>query len=179
MGAWVLLIVAPCSVLGSDLPSLMEQLRLVRYRSGTKPADFRGPTLDTRPVSLAALRGKVVLVNFWATWCVECRPELPVLERLHRELGSRGLAVVGVNARERRETIAHYVREIGLSFPVVLDPDGAIAAQYGVIGLPATFLIDRDGRAVAFAIGPREWGGGHARALLAALLTEPRPPWSR
>lgn len=175
----MLLIVAPCSAFGADLPSLMEPLRLVRYRPGTMPADFGGPTLDTRPVSLAGLRGKVVLVNFWATWCVECRPELPVLERLHRELGARGFAVVGVSARERRETIAHYVREIGLSFPVVLDPEGAIAAQYGVIGLPATFLIGRDGRAVAFAIGPREWGGGHARALLAALLTEPAPPWSR
>jgi thiol-disulfide isomerase/thioredoxin len=154
---------------------LLKPLDLVRYRSGTTPADLRGTTVDARPASLSALRGKVVLVNFWASWCLDCRLEMPVLERLHRELGPQDLAVDGVNVRESGETISRYASELGLSFPLVLDPHGAIAAQYGMIGLPATFLVGRDGRAVVFAIGAREWDGASARALLGTLLAEPAP----
>ena len=121
------------------------------------------------------LRGKVVLVNFWASWCLECRPEMPVLERLHREFGPRGLAVVGINAREETETVARYARALGLTFPLVLDRDGNMNRSYGVLGLPTTFIIGRDGRAVAFAVGAREWAGPPARALIEALLAEPAP----
>jgi thiol-disulfide isomerase/thioredoxin len=125
---------------------------------------------------MADFRGKVVLVNFWASWCAECRPEMPVLERLHRELGRRGLAVVGINAREDAAKVRWYATQLGLTFPLVLDVEGRINTQYGVIGLPTTFLIGRDGRAVAFAVGAREWGGAPARALIEALLAEPPPP---
>ena len=100
---------------------------------------------------------------------------MPVLERLHREFASRGLAIIGVNAREDTETVGRYATKLGLSFPLVLDSDGKINALYGVIGLPATFLVGRDGRAVAFGIGPREWASAPARALLEALLAEPTP----
>jgi putative ABC transport system substrate-binding protein len=100
---------------------------------------------------------------------------MPGLERLHRELGAYGLAVLGVNARENKDTVARYGKELGLTFPLVLDPDGKIGASYGAAGLPATFLVGRDGRAIGFAIGSREWGGVRARALINALLAEPAP----
>jgi thiol-disulfide isomerase/thioredoxin len=115
----------------------------------------------------------VLILNFWASWCVECRPEMPVLEQLHREFAPRGLAIVGVNAREGTEAVRRYARELGLTFPLVLDPDGRIKALYGVIGLPTTFVAGRDGRAVALAIGPRNWGSAQAREILQALLAEP------
>jgi thiol-disulfide isomerase/thioredoxin len=160
----------------SSLPSLLTPLQLVGYASRTAPPDFGGGTVDARTISPADLRGKVVLVNFWASWCLECRPEMLVLERLHRELAPRGLAVVGVNAREKKDVVRRYAREVNLTFPLVLDPDGAITARHGVLGLPTTFLLARDGRAVAFAIGPREWGSAAAHALFDALLAEaPRP----
>jgi peroxiredoxin len=147
----------------------------VGYRSRTTPPDFSGATVDDRQVSMTALRGRVVLVNFWASWCLECRPELPVLERLHRELAPQGLAVIGINARGEGDAVRRYAKELGLTFPLVLDRDGKISALYGAVGLPATFLVGRDGRAVGFAIGPREWGGAPARALFDALLAEPAP----
>lgn len=172
MLGWVLAVA--CTPAGAEAPgsSLLEPLGLVAYPAGTVSPSFSGRTPDGREISLGAMRGRVVVVNFWASWCLECRPEMPVLERLHRELGLRGLAVVGVNAREGRRTISRYADELGLTFPLVMDADGRIAALYGAVGLPATFLVGRDGRAVGFAIGPRPWGSAPARALFDALVAE-------
>jgi cytochrome c biogenesis protein CcmG, thiol:disulfide interchange protein DsbE len=155
------------------IASLLKPLDLKGYAEGVRPPNFTAHTLDERPLSLSDLRGRVVILNFWASWCVECRPELPVLERLHRDLGPRGLTVVGVNAREASATVRRYADSLGLSFPLVLDPDGKVNVLYGVIGLPSTFLVGRDGRAVALAIGPREWASASGRAIIEAMLAEP------
>ena len=130
----------------ADVAELLDGLKLSGYRPGTKPPAFRGTTLDSRTVSLDSLRGKVVLVNFWASWCNECRPEMPMFERLHREFAARGLSVIGINAREGTPAMHRYAKELRLTFPLMLDPTGEISTAYGVIGLPATFLIGRDGQ---------------------------------
>jgi len=169
---------ALCSSAGAEGPvvtSLLKPLDLRGYPSGTTPPPFSGHTLEARQVSMVNLGGKVILVNFWASWCRECRPEMPVLERIHREFAPQGLAVVGINAREDREVVRRYAKDLGLTFPLVLDPDGKINAAYGVVGLPTTFLVGRDGRAIALAIGPREWASAPARAIIEALLAEPVP----
>lgn len=155
------------------LPELLKALNLSGYPSVMQPPEFSGLTADGQKVSLAGLSGRVVLLNFWATWCLECRSEMSAFERLHREFSAQGLAVVGINARERTSTIREYAKELGLTFPLISDPTGKINSAYGVIGLPTTFLIGRSGRAVALAIGPREWGGKPARAIMQALLAEP------
>jgi peroxiredoxin len=157
----------------SALPELLKALNLSGYPSVMQPPEFSGLTADGQRVSLAGLSGRVVLLNFWATWCLECRPEMPTFERLHRELSVQGLAVVGINAREGTSTIREYAKELGLTFPLISDPTGKINSAYGVIGLPTTFLIGRDGRPVALAVGPREWASTPARAIIQALLAEP------
>src|SRR5438874_1800481 len=83
-------------------------------------------TLDPRQLSTAEHRGSVIVLNFWASWCLECRSEMPVLERVQREFSSRGLAIIGVNARENEEVVGRYAKELGLTFPLVFDPDGKI-----------------------------------------------------
>jgi peroxiredoxin len=123
-------------------------------------------------VSLADLRGRVVLLTFWASWCQECRPEMPAFEQLHRDFTAQGLTVLGVNVREGKRALPSYARELDLTFPLVLDSNGEIRNSYGVIGLPTTFLIGRDGRTVGLAVGPREWSSMPARAIIQALLTE-------
>ena len=160
----------------AERPALAELLKALNasgYPSAMQPPEFSGFTADGQRMLLASLSGRVVILNFWATWCLECRPEMPMFERLHREFSAQGLAVVGINAREARTTVLEYAKELRLTFPLLLDPTGKINSSYGVIGLPTTFVIGRDGRTVALAIGPREWDGKPARALIAALLAEP------
>ena len=155
-------------------PDMLGKLNLSTYPRPTKPPEFNGSTIDGRTVSLASLGGKVVLINFWATWCQECRPEMPMFERLHREFAAQGLSVIGINAREGTAAIRAYAKELRLTFPLVLDPKGEINAVYGVIGLPATFLIGRNGRALARAVGPRDWSSASAKEIIQALLAEPK-----
>jgi len=176
--AGALFVVVLAGVASADqatVTRLATSLDLVAYRPGTKPPAFTGRTVDARQLSLTDLRGRVVVVNFWASWCLECRPEMPGLERLHREFASRGLAIIGINAREDRQAAGRYATELGLTFPVVLDQDGKNNNLYGVIGIPTTFVIARDGRPVAFGVGPRDWASRPARALIEALMAEPAP----
>ena len=173
-----LLVAALAGAASADPPalaSLLKTLDLRGYSARTAPPHFSGGTLDARRLSMMEYRGAVIVLNFWATWCVECRSEMAVLERLQREFSSQGLAIIAVNARENKEVVGRYAKELGLTFPLVLDRDGKINALYGVIGLPTTFVVGRDGRAIAFAIGPRQWESAPGRMLIAALLAEPAP----
>jgi peroxiredoxin len=170
--ATILLLPGPAVPAEPLSPSLLAPLRLVGYSKPTRAPALDGDTVDGGKISSASLQGKVVLVNFWASWCLECGPEMEALERLHRDLAPQGLAVVGVNARENAPAARRYAQQAGLSFLLVLDPGGAINERYGVVGIPTTFLVARDGRAVAFGVGPRDWGGPAARVLLETLLAE-------
>jgi len=175
----VAVLMTAVNLAAAERPALLElikALNLSGYASPMQPPEFRGLVTDGQQLSLRELSGRVVLVNFWATWCLECRSEMPVFERLHREFSGQGLAVVGINAREGAATIREYAKELGLTFPLILDPKGTMNAAYGVIGLPTTFLIGRDGRPVALAVGPREWASKPARAIIQALLAEPASP---
>lgn len=166
---------------GPLAPAQLASLGLHPYPGGMPPPEFSLPPLEGRTVTLVRLRGQVVLLNFWATWCLECRPELPALEALHRRFGPRGLAVVGVNTREGPLVVRNYVRELGLTFPLLLDSDGTVTRRYGVIGLPTTFLVGRDGRAVALAVGARDWASAAAVEIVETLLitTSGEPGQSR
>ncbi len=99
-----------------------------------------------------------------------------MFERLHREFAARGLSVIGINTREGIVAIREYAKELRLTFSLVLDPKGEINAAYGVIGLPATFLVSRDGRAVARAVGPRDWESAPAKSIIQALLSDAVSP---
>ena len=176
--AFGLLVAALAGAASPDQPALaalLKTLDLRGYTSPTAPPQFSGSTLEARQLSMKEHRGMVIVLNFWASWCFECSSEILALERLQREFSSRGLAIIGVNARENEDRVERYAKELGVTFPVVLDPDGRINALYGVIGLPTTFVVGRDGGAIAFAIGPREWESAPARALIEALLAEPAP----
>lgn len=115
--------------------------------SQSRAPEFALQTLDGTTINSTDLRGKVVLLNFWATWCPPCTAEMPDLNALYREYGSaRNFMVLGVDFEEDAETVGPFVQQYGLEFPVVLDRDGRVTTQlFGVRPLPTTFLIDREG----------------------------------
>jgi len=138
---------------------------------GTPAPEFQLPSLSGSPVALASLRGEVVVLNFWATWCPPCVAEMPSLERLHRALGPEGLAVVTVSTDEDEGELRDFVKRYSLTMPVLLDPGGRIAAgRYRTTGYPETFVIDRTGRLVKQYVGPAEWDTPAALAHFRELL---------
>jgi peroxiredoxin len=172
----LVVVLSPLAGFPATLADLLTAFDLAPYTRNIRAPVFSATTTTDQPVSLTALQGKVVLLNFWATWCAECRPELTGLKQLHHDLASRGLAVLGVNAGEDIKVIQRYARNLGVTFPLVLDPQQTISRLYGVAGVPTTFLLGRDGRTVALAVGAREWQSPAARRILDALLAEPASP---
>ena len=109
------------------------------------------------PISLQEFRGKVVLVNFWATWCEPCVTEMPALQQLRTTFGPRDFEVLAVNLQEGPAKINAFVEKSGVSFPIVRDTDGAVARVWGARVLPASYLIDRDGRIRYAVVGDPDW----------------------
>ncbi|MBZ0272205.1 TlpA family protein disulfide reductase [bacterium] len=119
---------------------------------------FTLPDMSGKPVSLADLRGKVVFLNFWATWCAPCRREMPDIQRLYRKMDPEQFAIVTVSVDSGgREDVARFFRSRQLEVPALLDPENKVARIYGVTGFPETFLIDKQGKLVERFIGPRNW----------------------
>jgi len=112
---------------------------------GDLAPDFKLQDLDGKTVSLSGLRGRPVLLNFWATWCYWCFVEMPFLEEAHEEWTSKGLVVMMIAKGERLLTVNNYIQRYNLSLPVLLDTQETVANKYGVRGIPVTFFIDRDG----------------------------------
>lgn len=121
---------------------------------------------------LGDYKGKVVLVNFWATWCPPCRREMPALETLYLKHRERGLVVLAVNQWEDADHVFAYMGQLNVfpTFPVLFDPESRVSADYGVQGLPTSFLVDRQGRLVYRAIGGREFDHPSVERLLHTLL---------
>jgi peroxiredoxin len=140
-------------------------------RPGTAAPDLRLPSLAGGEVDLAAYRGRVVLLNFWATWCPPCVAEMPSLERLHRALGPEGLAVVTVSADDDVAGLRDFVKRNGITLPVLLDPDGRVAGRaYGTTAYPETFVLDGSGILLQHYVGPARWDAPEALAHFRNLL---------
>jgi cytochrome c biogenesis protein CcmG/thiol:disulfide interchange protein DsbE len=118
------------------------------------PALTLSPLVAAAPTSLSDYRGKVVVLNFWASWCVPCRDESPLLQRWHERIRSQGGTVLGVNALDVRSDARAFVKEYGLTYPMLRDGSSGSSDAFGVVGYPETFVIDRRGRIAAVTHGP-------------------------
>jgi len=120
--------------------------QLGQIKVGEPAPDFAARDLADREVTLAALRGqKVVLLDFWATWCGPCRAAMPSLEALHNDFKDRGLEVLCVNQGEDREQVQHFIKRKAYTFPVLLDPETAIGDTFGVRAIPTQVVVDKRG----------------------------------
>jgi peroxiredoxin len=127
--------------------------------------------LEGNHVSLHSFRGQVVVVNFWATWCVPCRIEMPSFENLYRRFRSEGLTVLAVSLdKGADQKVRDFVEEYQLSFPVLLDSEGKAEKRYPSISIPFTFVIDKTGRVVARVDGAKNWESDETFAAIEYLL---------
>jgi cytochrome c biogenesis protein CcmG/thiol:disulfide interchange protein DsbE len=128
--------------------------------------DFTLTTFEGKTISLADLRGKLIIINFWASWCPPCRIEAPLIERTWRAYKNRGPIFLGVNIQDREKDALSYIREFDITYPNGPDPTGEIAIDYGVSGLPVTFFVSRSGEVV------RRWVGAIDRSALMGIIEE-------
>ncbi len=131
-------------------------------------------TADGRPLSLQALRGKVVLVNFWATWCEPCIREMPSLQQLRDQLHADGFEVLAVNYQEGPARINSFIEKLQLSLPVVRDTDGSVARAWGARIFPANYLVDRAGNIRHSMSGAADWTSPSLVSTIRTLLTAQR-----
>jgi peroxiredoxin len=121
---------------------------------GAPAPDFVLKDLSGNTARLSSFAGQPVLINFWATWCGPCRAEMPAIEDRYNAHSSSGFVVLAVNVDEPAEVVRPFVDELGLTFPIVLDPGGSVTELYRVLGFPTSFWVDADGMIVAQHVGP-------------------------
>ncbi|UCE19061.1 MAG: TlpA family protein disulfide reductase [Gemmatimonadota bacterium] len=150
-------------------------MRIQKFEPRRDPPEITIKSLDGKKVALEDFRGKVVFLNFWATWCGWCKREMPSMEKLYEAFKDRGLEILAVDVRESREKIEPFWDKYGLTFPAFLDKNGMASYAFGVRGMPATFLIDRQGKVVGSVPGYRDWFTEDAKAVISQLLSEKGP----
>jgi len=138
----VLLVATGC---GESTPQL---------QTGAPPPEFRLATVAGGEVAFPAqTAGQIVAIRFWADWCPFCESEMTQLEPVYRKYGQQGLRILAVNVRQDPDTARRFVAKLGISYETLLDSDGRVARTYGVLGLPTTFFVDRDGRLKGKVVG--------------------------
>lgn len=170
-GHWLLLAAATAR---AELPAPELSHELTRLDTPVTAPDFSLADMDGERHALSDYRGKVVMLNFWATWCPPCRREIPSMESIYRDLGRSGFMVLAVNEFEDPDHVFAYTGQLSVfpSFPILFDRDSKVSQSYGVKGLPTTLLIDKQGRIVYRAVGGRDFDHPAVRALVRKLLDE-------
>src|SRR5688500_18029113 len=179
---WIIVGVVVALLAGLVGAGWLARGRFLPVEVGSTAPEVTATDLRGRPVRLSQLRGEVVLLNIWATWCGPCQQEMPSMERLYRTLRPEGLRMVAVSIDARAGQpdpdgrpggdVAAFTREFGLSFDIWQDPSGAITRDYRTTGVPESFLVDKRGKIVKKVIGATEWDDPATVALIRRLLKE-------
>lgn len=138
------------------------RLKLSRAGAGTLLPPFELTTVDGQSIAFSQLRGKVVVLNFWATWCGPCKEEMPALDRLSRRFDPRDVAILTITTDQGRTGIQRFMKQFDSALPVLLDEQRDVSVAFMVRGLPTTVFIAKNGTVVGRAVGPREWDGADA-----------------
>ncbi|HEB33420.1 MAG TPA: TlpA family protein disulfide reductase [Spirochaetes bacterium] len=146
------------------------ELGIAKPMTGLAAINFSAESLDGKMVNLFDFKGKVIFLNFWATWCDPCKAEVKDIDKLWGMLKDEDFVVMAVDLREKKKKVRTFIEEYGIDFPVYLDPSGRISSMYSVGGIPTTYIIDPDGNVVGKAIGPRDWGGKESIGFMRSLM---------
>jgi thiol-disulfide isomerase/thioredoxin len=153
-----------------DIARAFSDAGLPVLKDRVNPIEFSLPLLEGKEQKLSALKGKVVFLNFWATWCGPCRVEMPSMENLHQRFKDQGLEILAVNCQEKSTEVLSFMKGNKFTFPAALDTSGNISSRYGVRAIPTTCIIDRDGKIIIRVAGSLNWDDPKIIAAFETLL---------
>ncbi|MDR3301615.1 MAG: TlpA family protein disulfide reductase [Spirochaetaceae bacterium] len=172
-----ILILTACAVLipfcaqadvPADVKNAFEKAGLPLIKEARLSPDWTLGTLDGKTIRLSQLQGKIVFLNFWATWCPPCRAEMPSIEALYQRFKDKGIEFFAVDIAENAKTVQKIVQAQKLHFPVLLDSSGSVGGDYNIQAIPVTVIVDRDGKMILSSVGARSW---NSPAIIAAFET--------
>ena len=153
-----------------EMYRMFSSMGVIKILPTEDPVVINLKDMNGNHVSLADFKGKIVFLNFWTTWCPTCRIEMPSMEKLHQKLKNKDFAMVTINLQESASRVKGFFKELKLSFTALLDTTGEVGAAFGIRAIPTTYILDKTGRIVGQANGPREWDSKEAIALFENLI---------
>ncbi|MGB9628729.1 MAG: TlpA family protein disulfide reductase [Thermodesulfobacteriota bacterium] len=161
-----------CVSAQSKVEELFGKIKIQPLREVKKAPPFCLKNLEGEIIELKNFKGRVILLNFWATWCSPCKEEMPSMETLYQQFDRKDFTLLAVSVDfEESKNVKKFIEKSGYTFPVLVDPKGKILDLYGVRAIPTTFLIDQNGLILGKAIGPRRWDTPDVVSLIHLLLT--------
>lgn len=152
--------------------AVLKTLNIEKFDKRIPASDFTLKDLNGNTVRLRDLKGKVVFLNFWATWCPPCRLEMPTMEELHKEFSDQGLVILATNFRESPDEVRSFLKQHSLTFTTLLDEQERAFGLYRAWSLPTTYLINKNSEIVGKVIGYRDWHSSQAKAFFRQLLED-------
>lgn len=149
---------------------------IVKLAGIAPPVDIALGDLKGNTIRVSDFKGKIVLLNFWTTWCPDCRYEMPSMEKLYHHFKDREFVMLAINLREPAERVKSFYEKYRLSFTTLLDTNGQIGFRFGIRSIPTTFILNQKGGLIGKALGPRAWDSEPALAMFEHLLQNPAAP---
>jgi len=149
---------------------LFRKMKIINIPYIAPPVDFSLQDINGQQVTLSDFKGKIVFLNFWTTWCPECRIEMPSMEKLHRKLNGQDFVMIAVNLQEPASRIKNFLKKNQLTFAILLDTKGEIGPQFGIRAVPTTFILDKNGGIIGKVLGSRHWDSKESMALFEHLI---------
>jgi thiol-disulfide isomerase/thioredoxin len=143
---------------------------VIKVPPAKDPVRMNLKDMNGNNISLSDFKGKIVFLNFWTTWCPTCRIEMPSMEKLQQKFKNKDFAMVTINLQESASQVKAFFEEFKLTFTALLDSNGEVGASFGIRAIPTTYILDKTGRIIGLANGPREWDSKEAIALFENLI---------
>ena len=172
LGLTVLQILDPAPAAGSDdtdLAQLFGDMFILQAPAAGDPVEIKLNDADGRLHRLSDFRGKIVFLNFWTTWCPTCRIEMPSMEKLHQQFKNTDFAMMTINLQESVSRVKEFFKEFKLTFTALMDTGGDVGVMFSINQIPTTYILDKKGRIIGKALGPREWDSPKSIALFEHL----------
>ena len=154
----------------ADSRSTAAYLGVQEFPRPVEAKDFTLKDITNKKVNLKSFRGKVVMLNFWATWCTPCRMEMPSMEKLHQQFKDKGFVIISVASGDSREEVSSFMKEYRLTFPALLDNDYEVSDEYKVWAVPTTYFLNKKGEIIGKAQGSRDWSTKAATQYISSIF---------